>query len=50
MFGIEEMPDQRANHQHQRKDDPGIGRGENGRVMAANHHKYHRQGQIIIMQ
>ena len=50
VLGVEEMPDHRPHHQHQRQDHPRIVGRENGRVMATDHHKDHRQGQIIIMQ
>ena len=50
VFGVEEMPDKRTNHQHQRQNHPRIISRKNRRIMAANHHENHRQGEVIIVQ
>ena len=50
MLGVEEMPDQTSDHQHQGQDHPSIFRREYRRVMAANHHKYHGKRQVIIVK
>ena len=50
VLGIEEMPDHRTNHNNQRQNHPGIGCRKNGWIMPADHHEYHRQCQIVVMQ
>ena len=50
VFCIEEMPDQRADDKHQRKDDPGVGCCKDSWIMPTDHDENHRQGQIVIMQ